>query len=258
MLEVTDLTLGYEGKDIISALSLKVERGELLTIAGPNGSGKSTLLRAMAHTLRPRGGRIMLNGRPLAALKSRERARKLAFLPQNHNLAGGFTVRELVGYGRYPHFNWQGREGKRDREVIEWALEVTGLKGMKERFISTLSGGEQQRVWIAMAIAQEADLLLLDEPTTFLDIHHQLEILALIKELNREWKRTVIMVLHDLNQAARFSDRLVVLKDGAIYSEGRPGEVLTEKTLAEVFQISARIIEDDESGAPHFIAGGKV
>lgn len=249
-----DLKLGYDGEDIVHNLSLVIRNRDLVTIAGPNGCGKSTILKALSRNLKPRRGSIFLEQRDIFRLKSREVARKISFLPQSPQSPPFFTVRELVSYGRFPHAGWSGSLTKKDREKVDWALEATGLTPLAGRDISALSGGERQRAWIAMTLAQEAEILLFDEPTTFLDIHHQLEILELINELNKKMDRTIIMVLHDLNHAARFSNRIIIIKDGAVYTDGKPETVITKKTLEDVFRIEAKILIDNHTGCPFFIA----
>lgn len=249
-----DITLGYEDKDVINNLSLDIKDGEIVTIAGPNGCGKSTLLRALSRNLKPREGSITLDEVNIHRLKPGEAAKKISFLPQSPQAPPYFTVGELVSYGRFPHRVWSGSLTEKDRKKVNWALEVTGMADLAGRDITTLSGGERQRAWIGMTLAQEADILIFDEPTTFLDIHHQLEILELISSLNREMNRTIIMVLHDLNQAARFSQRIMVMKEGNIYTDGVPRAVITEKTLKEVFRIEAKIIHDEVNDSPAFIA----
>lgn len=253
-LSCRNITLGYDNKDIIKNLSLDIQNEEIVTITGPNGSGKSTILRALSRNLKPRKGIITLDQIDIHTLKPRTAAKKMSFLPQSPLAPPYFTVGELVSYGRFPHRLWSGSLTKEDHKKVDWALKVTGMAGFSERDLTTLSGGERQRAWIAMVLAQEADILLFDEPTTYLDIHHQLEILELIRELNKDMKRTIVMVLHDLNQAARYSDRIVVVNEGSIYTEGDPWDVITETTLKEVFRIEANIMHNHLTDSPAFIA----
>jgi iron complex transport system ATP-binding protein len=228
---------------VLQALDLAIAEGEIVALVGPNGSGKSTLLRALGRILKPKGGAVLLEGRALTGLPTREVAQKLALLPQGPSLADDRTVQELVWMGRSPHQGWFGLPQPGDREAVEWAARETSIEPLLQRNVSSLSGGERQRVWLAMALAQQPRLLLLDEPTTFLDLAHQLEVLELVRYLNAEHGLTVVMVLHDLNQAARYAGRVVVLKEGAVYAQGAPYGVLTSETLREVFGIEGEIVQ---------------
>jgi iron complex transport system ATP-binding protein len=213
-----------------------------VALVGPNGSGKSTLLRALGRVLRPRGGAVYLDGRSMTQWPTREVARRLALLPQGPALSNDMSAEELVWLGRSPHQGILGLPTAEDHEAVRWAIEETGIEALRRRQMSTLSGGERQRVWLALALAQRPQVLLLDEPTTFLDLNHQLEVLELIRYLNREHGLTVVMVLHDLNQAARYANRIVVLNEGAVYGEGAPGEILTADTLRDVFGVDGRVL----------------
>ncbi len=237
---------GYDGRIVLSKLNLNIERGDILALVGPNGSGKSTLLRALGRVLRPRSGTVLLDGKAISSLSTRDVARELALLPQGPTLANDMTVEELVWMGRSPHQGLLGLPTHADREAVEWAIHETGIGQMRQRGIGTLSGGEKQRAWIAMALAQKPRVMLLDEPTTFLDLNHQLEVLDLVRYLNREHGITVVMVLHDLNQAARYAGRIVVLKDGCIHCEGRPADVLTVDTLRSVFGVEGHVMAGPE------------
>ena len=228
---------------VLQGLNLAVREGEVVALVGPNGSGKSTLLRALGRILKPKGGAVLLEGRSLASLPTREVALKLALLPQGPTLSNDLTVQELVWMGRSPHQGWLGLPNPADKDAVEWAATETSIEPLLQRNVSDLSGGERQRVWLAMALAQQPRLLLLDEPTTFLDLAHQLELLELVRYLNAEHGLTVVMVLHDLNQAARYAGRVVVLHEGAVHAEGAPPDVLTPQTLADVFGIEGEIIE---------------
>ena len=225
-----------------TASTCTVGEGEIVALVGPNGSGKSTLLRALGRILKPKGGAVMLEGRSLAGLPTREVAQKLALLPQGPTLSNDLTVAELVWMGRSPHQGWFGLPSSGDKEAVDWAARETSITPLLQRNVSDLSGGERQRVWLAMALAQQPRLLLLDEPTTFLDLAHQLELLDLVRYLNAEHGLTVVMVLHDLNQAARYANRVVVLHEGAVYAEGAPADVLTPETLRAVFGIEGEIM----------------
>ena len=238
------LDAGYPASDglVISGLSLEVREGEVVALVGPNGSGKSTLLRALGRVLKPKGGTVVLDGRELSQWPTREIAKRLALLPQGPALSNDMTARELVWLGRSPHQGILGLPTAEDREAVAWAVRETGIEPLIERAMSSLSGGERQRVWLAMALAQRPQVLLLDEPTTFLDLNHQLEVLDLIRYLNREHGLTVVMVLHDLNQAARYASRVVVLQQGRIYGDGPPEAIVTPLTLREVFEVEAQVM----------------
>jgi iron complex transport system ATP-binding protein len=241
-LQAKGVDAGYNGGIVLSQLNLDVERGEIVALVGPNGSGKSTILRTLGRVLKPRAGVVVLDGKAISSLSTRDVARQIALLPQGPTLADELTVEELAWMGRSPHQGMLGLPTRDDREAVEWAIAETGVADYRRRGISTLSGGERQRAWIAMALAQKPDILLLDEPTTFLDLSHQIEVLDLIRYLNREHAITVIMVLHDLNQAARYASRIVVLSDGRIHCDGTPAGVLTVETLREVFGVEGRIM----------------
>ena len=233
---------GYEGRLVLKQFDLSIGAGESIALVGPNGSGKSTVLRALGRVLKPKGGAVLLDGRAISTLSTREVARELALLPQGPTLANDLSVEELVWMGRSPHQGMLGLPAREDRESVEWAIEETRLQDMRRRDLASLSGGERQRAWIAMALAQKPAILLLDEPTTFLDLSHQLEVLDLVRYLNREHGITVVMVLHDLNQAARYAGRVVVLKEGAVHSDGPPAKVLTVEALRDVFGVDSRVV----------------
>lgn len=244
------ISIGYGDKAIVSDLTLEVPDGKITSIIGPNGCGKSTLLKALSRILNVQSGQVVLDGKNLHSTSTKEIAKKIAILPQSPDVADGLTVGELVSYGRYPHQKGFGRLSKKDKEEIEWALNVTGTHDFKYRAINDLSGGQRQRVWIAMALAQRTDIIFLDEPTTYLDICHQLEILELVQKLNQEQGCTIIMVLHDINQAIRFSDHLIAMKDGDIVANGETNEVLTQDILERVFNIDVVLSEDPRTGKP--------
>jgi iron complex transport system ATP-binding protein len=243
-LQARGLAAGYPAAKelVLRALDLEIKEGEVVALAGPNGSGKSTLLRVLGRVLRPRGGAVLLDGRELAEWSTRDVARRLALLPQGPTLSNDMTALELVWLGRSPHQGLLGLPNREDRDAVDVAIRETGISPLTDRAMSSLSGGERQRVWLAMALAQEPRVLLLDEPTTFLDLNHQLEVLDLVHYLNREHGLTVVMVLHDLNQAVRYAGRVVVLREGKIYGDGPPAEVVTPRTLREVFGVEAKIM----------------
>jgi len=249
-IEAQHVSIAYGDRVIIPDLSIALNVGEITALLGPNGSGKSTVLRALARLLQPSRGLIYLNGRNIFQQSTRELARQLAMLPQSAETPGGITVRDLVGYGRYPHQTLLGGCSQRDRAAIQWALDITGLAPLAERIVDTLSGGERQRAWIAMALAQQTPILLLDEPTTFLDIRHQLEILSLVRDLNRNHGLTVGWVLHDLNQAAAYSDRLILLSQGQVVKMGAPADVMTAATIRQVFGVEMTVIPHPVTGSP--------
>jgi iron complex transport system ATP-binding protein len=239
-----NLSAGYPASEamVLQSLTLEIRSGEMVALVGPNGSGKSTLLRVLARVLAPRKGVVYLEGKSMREWPTREVARQLALLPQGPTLAAELTVEELVRLGRSPHQGIFGLPTRADSEAVQRAISDTGIEPFARRRVSELSGGERQRVWVAMALAQEPEVLLLDEPTTFLDLNHQLEVLDLIRYLNLERGITVVMVLHDLNQAARYCGRVVVLRQGSVYADGPAADVLTARTLREVFGVEGRVM----------------
>lgn len=249
-LYVDDISVSYEERTIINNFSINIPDKKITTIIGANGCGKSTLLKAITRIIPYKTGSVILDGKDILKQDTKMLARKIAILPQTPEGTMGLTVAELVSYGRFPYQNGFGRLTKKDYEVIDWALEVTGTKEFKFRTIDALSGGQRQRVWIAMALAQETDIIFLDEPTTYLDMAHQLEVLELLKKLNEEEERTIIMVLHDLNQAARFADYIIALKRGKVVKAGTSEEVITKEVLREVFNIDAEIVKDPRNNKP--------
>lgn len=253
ILRAKDLDLSYGKKPIVKDVNMDIKRGEIVTMIGPNGSGKSTVIKALSRYLKPQRGQVLLENEDIFSLKTKQVARKVAVLPQMKNIPEDFSVETLVGYGRYPHLRFRQRFSKEDYEMIEWALKKTDLLKFKERHLNNLSGGEKQRAWIAMCLAQKPEILILDEPTTFLDISYQLELLDLIKELNESMGLTIIMVLHDINQAARYSNKLYAIKDGRIHSFGRPQDLLNEDFLKDVYKIKADVFQDNKHSCPYFI-----
>ncbi|MBE6066787.1 MAG: ABC transporter ATP-binding protein [Clostridium lundense] len=245
-----NLSISYGNIDIVKDLNLNIPKGKITTIIGANGCGKSTILKTIARILQPKSGAIYVNGKDIQGQSSKEIAKVMAVLPQTPQAPKGLTVDELVAYGRFPHQSGFGKLQKEDREVIDWALEVTGIKEYKNRPIEALSGGQRQRVWIAMALAQETEILLLDEPTTYLDLAHQLEILKLLQDLNKKQNRTIVMVIHELNNAARFADYMVGVKKGKIVCHGSAEEVMTKENLKEIFNIDAEVVKDPRDNKP--------
>ncbi|WP_027964977.1 ABC transporter ATP-binding protein [Halalkalibacillus halophilus] len=249
-LHTSNLSFRYEHDLIIDELDVTIPAHQITTIIGPNGCGKSTLLKSMSRILQPQQGKILLNGQDIEKQHTKELAKQMAILPQSNNHTGGLTVGELVSYGRFPYQKGFGRLSSRDYEVINWAMEMTGVHEFKYRSVDALSGGQRQRVWIAMALAQETELIFLDEPTTYLDLAHQLEVLELLKELNIQEHRTIVMVLHDLNQAARFADYIIAMRDGKIVESGTSHQIISNEVLREVFQIDAHIANDPKTNRP--------
>lgn len=249
-LETDGLSVGYDQREIISALSLRIPDDAFTVIVGPNACGKSTLLRALARVLTPSAGAVLLDGSDIARLPSKEVAKKVGLLPQSSVSPEGITVVDLVSRGRYPHQSFLRQWSESDERAVTAAMEATHVTELALRHVDELSGGQRQRVWVAMALAQETSILLLDEPTTFLDIAHQVELLDLFDRLNRERGHSLVAVLHDLNQAARYATHLIAMKDGAVVAQGAPAEVVTAELVGDVFGLRARIISDPESGTP--------
>lgn len=256
-LVVDDLFAGYGDRSVLEGVDLELLPGRITAIVGANASGKSTLLRAMSRLLSPSKGRVLLDGKAVHRTPAKQLARTLGLLPQSPIAPEGITVADLVGRGRHPHHGVLSRWSRRDDEAVAAAMEATRTGDLAERPVDELSGGQRQRVWIAMALAQGTDLLLLDEPTTFLDVSHQVEVLDLLTDLNRARGTTIVMVLHDLNLAARYADRLVALVTGRLHVCGDPAEVLTEDTVRAVFGMESRIIADPLSGRPHMLPIGR-
>lgn len=252
-IQVKDLMIKYGSKTAIENANIQINDGEIVTIIGPNGSGKSTLIKAISRCLKQTKGEILLDGIDINKIDSKEISKKMAVLPQVKNISSDITVETLVSYGRYPHLSFGKRLKKSDHEIIAWAIEKTGLAEIKDQNVITLSGGERQRAWIAMALAQKPKILILDEPTTYLDISFQLEVLELIKDLNKSLGITVVMVLHDLNHASRYSDRIYVLDDGRVCKYGLPCNIINTKLLKDVFRIEAHVYEDEVNCCPYFI-----
>ncbi|THF81735.1 ABC transporter ATP-binding protein [Cohnella fermenti] len=249
-LSTNQLSLAYGARKIVDELNLSVPDGKITALVGSNGSGKSTILKSMARILSPQSGAVYLDGKEIHRQPTKEVAKQLAILPQNPTSPDGLTVKELVSFGRYPHQKGFGSLKSEDMRMIEWALEATAMMAFAERPVDQLSGGQRQRAWIAMAVAQGTEVLLLDEPTTFLDMAHQIEVMMLLEKLNKEQKRTIIMVVHDLNHAARYAQHMVALKQGSVRYEGDPAEVMTPEMLRVVFGIDADVLPDPRTGTP--------
>lgn len=241
MIQVEDVQVGYGDALIIDSLNLTIPKGKITTVIGPNGCGKSTLIKTIARILKANSGAIYLDGKAISRTSTKDIARKMAILPQSAEAPAGLTVRELITYGRFPHQSKFGKQKQEDLDAIDWALEATGLTDLEARPVEALSGGQRQRVWIAMALAQDTEVVILDEPTTYLDMAHQLDILQLLDKLNKEQNKTIVMVLHDLNHASRFSHNLIAMRDGKVLQQGAPHEVMTAPNLQDVFQIQAML-----------------
>lgn len=253
-LHAQSLSVGYDDLVVIDELSIAIPAGQTTAIVGANGSGKSTLLKTFARILKPFTGGVYLDDKEIHATPTRELARRMSILPQKAQAPEALTVQELVSYGRYPHQKWLRGSTDEDARMVRWALEIVGLDDLRERPVNSLSGGQQQRVWIAMTLAQGASIMLLDEPTSHLDTCHQLEIMELLARLEREQGKTVVMVLHDLNLAARYAQCMIALKDGRIVATGAPSDVMTAEMLFAIFGIEAHVMRDPRHGTPLCIA----
>lgn len=247
-LAVNGLRLSYGSREVVQVAGLHVEPASMVCLIGPNGCGKSTLLRAMAGLNRPMAGTVSLDGKPLTCWSPRALARRLAFLPQSPAAPHGSSVRQLVSHGRYPHQGLFARQSARDREIIGWAMEATGIAHLHDRDVGILSGGERQRAWMSMILAQESSIILLDEPTTYLDMGHQVELMELLAELRRTRRLTIITVLHDLNQASQYADRLLALRDGRIVADGTPLDIVDSRLSERLFGLVTQRIDRTHSG----------
>lgn len=250
LLSTRDLVVGYEGRTVLDGLDLDLPADTFTVIVGPNACGKSTLLRTMARLLTPRRGAVLLDGAAIRDLPTRDVARRLGVLPQSPLVPEGITVADLVGRGRQPYQRWWRQWSAEDGRAVEEAMRLADVGALADRAVDTLSGGQRQRVWIAMTLAQDTDALLLDEPTTFLDLAHQVEVLDLLHRLRAERGRTVVAVLHDLNQAARYADHLVAMRGGVVVAAGRPREILTADLVRDVFGLDCVVVPCPVSGAP--------
>jgi ABC-type cobalamin/Fe3+-siderophores transport system ATPase subunit len=249
-LRADSVTVALGGSDVVRDVGITLAPAAITALVGPNGSGKSTLLRTLARVAKPRSGSVLLDGQDLHALPTREVARKLALLPQDATAPEGITVRQLVELGRQPHLGRLGFLRRDDAAAVRWALEAARVAALGDRVVDTLSGGERQRAWLALALAQRTAVLLLDEPTTYLDVRHQLEALSLVRRLNREHGLTVCWVLHDLNAAAAFSDSMVWMRDGQVLARGTPAELMTPELVHRTFDVEAAVVADPRSGQP--------
>ncbi|MBE5890834.1 MAG: ABC transporter ATP-binding protein [Lachnospiraceae bacterium] len=249
-IECRNLKVGYGDNIIISDLSVKIPKGKITMVIGSNGCGKSTLLKSIGGVIKPKAGSILLEGKDIKGYKGKTIAQKLAYLPQNPVVPQKITVEELIAFGRFPYRKGLGGLTGLDQKIIDQAMEEVHLTNLKDSDVEELSGGQRQRVWIAMALAQCTDTLIFDEPTTYLDMAHQLEILKLLQELNRKRQTTILIVIHELNLASRFADHMIAMKQGKIICEGKAGRVVTKENLKEIYDIDAQIICDDKDGHP--------
>ena len=245
-----NLNISYGNLDIVKDLNLDIPKGKITTIIGSNGCGKSTILKTIARIIQAKSGDIFVNNINIKEQSPKDLAKVMAVLPQSPQAPSGLTVEELIAYGRFPHQKGFGKMRKEDEDIVTWALKSTGIEDFRERPMEALSGGQRQRAWIAMALAQQTEILILDEPTTYLDLAHQLEILKLLEELNRKQGTTIIMVIHELNNAARFADHMIGVKKGKVVCQGTAHEVMTKENLKELFNIDAEIVEDPRNNKP--------
>lgn len=249
-ISVKNLTVGYDKTNILEDVSVNIPSEKITIIIGANGCGKSTLLKTMARIIKQRSGDIFLDDTNIKKIKAKELAQLVAVLPQSPVTPSGLLVKELVGYGRFPHQNTLSGLHKEDIEIMDWAMQETGLKDLQNRPLDQLSGGQRQRAWIAMALAQQTKMLLLDEPTTYLDMSYQLEILELLQKMNKENKQTVVMVLHELNLACRFADHIIGMKQGEVIFEGSPSTVITTENLAKIYGVKVELQDSKHGGYP--------
>ncbi|AYC30491.1 ABC transporter ATP-binding protein [Paenisporosarcina cavernae] len=256
-IEAKELSIGYSEKLLFENLQLNIPKGEITVFVGSNGCGKSTLLRSIARLLKPSEGSILLEGKEIHQMSSREIAKKMGILPQSPVSPEGLTVHELVKQGRYPHQTWLKRWSAEDAAKVDAAMEATRITHLKDQPVDTLSGGQRQRAWIAMTLAQDTDVILLDEPTTYLDMTHQIEILDLLFELNEMQGRTIVMVLHDLNLASRYAHNMVAIKDGKVHDQGTPEKIITCDLVRSVFGMECQVSKDPMFGTPHCIPFGR-
>ena len=256
-LEAKQLTLAYDSATIVRNLNLGIPAGKTTVLVGANGCGKSTLLRGLAKLLKPKSGTVYLDGKDISKLKTKTVAKKLGMLPQSPTAPEGLTVRDLVAMGRYPYQSWMQQWSTEDGEKVAEALEITTMTELADRALDSLSGGQRQRAWIAMVLAQDTDILLLDEPTTFLDLSHQVDLLDLLDELQESKGKTIVMILHDLNLSCRYGDYLVAIQQGKVYATGTPGQVMTEEMVKDVFNLECRIVPDPLSDTPMCIPMGR-
>lgn len=256
-LATKQLTLAYDGVPIIRNLNLVIPAQKITVFVGANGCGKSTLLRGLARLLKPKVGKVYLDGKAISQLSAKTVAKKLGMLPQSPTAPEGLTVRDLVAMGRYPYQNWLQQWSTEDEQQVAEALEITTMTDLANRPLDSLSGGQKQRAWIAMVLAQDTDILLLDEPTTFLDLSHQMELLDLLDELQESKGKTIVMILHDLNLSCRYADYLVAVQQGKVYATGTPQQVMTEEMVRQVFNLECRIVCDPLAHTPMCIPMGR-
>ena len=256
-LRARDLTLGYDDRVVVQGMDADIVEGTITCVIGPNGCGKSTMLRALGRLMKPRSGLVELDGRDIHRVPTRAVAEVLGVLPQQPTAPDGLTVADLVARGRHPSQRWYRQWSGDDQDAVARALEQTGLLDLADAPLSELSGGQRQRAWISMVLAQGTDLLLLDEPTTFLDLVHQVDVLDLVRELHQQGGRTVVMVLHDLNLAARYADTIITMREGRVVASGPPADVLTPVLLREAFGLEAVVVEDPVTGGPMVVPVGR-
>ncbi|EUJ19670.1 ABC transporter ATP-binding protein [Listeria aquatica] len=245
-----NLQIAYDKRIIVESLNIEIPKGQITALVGANGSGKSTILKTMARLIKPNKGAVFLDGKKIHQEPTKQIAKELAILPQNPSAPDGLTIEELILYGRSPHQTGFKSRSKADNEMIHWALKMTNLLDLKERPLDQLSGGQRQRAWIAMALAQDTEIVFLDEPTTFLDMTHQLDVMNILKELNQVEQKTIVMVVHDLNHASRYATHMIAIKDGQVAASGAPVDVMTEETLEAVFNVKADIVLDPRTDVP--------
>ncbi len=256
-LSAQDLTLGFGGNVIIDDINLDIPKGKVSVLIGANGCGKSTILRSLARLLKPMDGNIVLDGENITTMKTKDIAKKLAILPQSPITPEGLTVQELVNLGRHPYRGFTKKWTTEDDEAVQHALELTNMLSLKDKLVDSLSGGQRQRAWIALTLAQQTDIILLDEPTTYLDLTHQIDVLDLLFDLNEKDGRTIVMVLHDLNLASRYAHHIIAVKDKKIFAQGKPEEIITSELVHEVFQMKCSVACDPLFGTPMCIPFGK-
>ncbi|WP_411955090.1 ABC transporter ATP-binding protein [Alkalibacillus sp. S2W] len=249
-IQTEQLSLGYKDELVIEELDLTIPKGEITAFIGSNGCGKSTLLKSLARLLKPKDGSVELAGKDIDKTSTKEIARQLAIMPQSPQAPEGLTVLQLVKQGRYPYQSWYKQWSEEDEEAVQYALDVTGIKEFEDRTVDSLSGGQRQRAWIAMTLAQDTDIILLDEPTTFLDLTHQIDILDLLSELNEQEGRTIVMVLHDLNLACRYADHIVAIQGKSVFEQGDPDEIITPQLIHSVFGLQCQVTCDPICGSP--------
>ncbi|MFI9025151.1 ABC transporter ATP-binding protein [Streptomyces sp. NPDC053560] len=256
-LAAQNVTLAYDQRVIAENLSVDIPDNSFTVIVGPNACGKSTLLRALSRMLKPQAGSVLLDGSAISSQPAKKVARTLGLLPQSSMAPDGITVADLVSRGRYPHQGLLRQWSEEDERIVQESMDATGVGELGERYVDELSGGQRQRVWIAMALAQQTPLLLLDEPTTYLDIQHQIEVLDLCAQLHEEQGRTLVAVLHDLNHAARYASHIIAMRDGEVVAEGAPAEVVTADLIERVFRLKCQIIDDPETGTPLIVPAAR-